>query len=169
MQATTRLTEGRLPETFGWRSGVRRLRARPNVGCAPGRPWGSARWPLRAACEELADGGGGTKVPGETHNRLRKRGPRPVTVASSAWHRGGAPGGERPRVTGRVAPDKRELTWMRLPALHPPHCEGRTKEEGAPGADQTTRAAERWLRQAGGCLTIWDGLTRRGEAYLDPL
>ena len=52
----TLFAEGRLPETFGGWSRVRRLRARENVSRALGRLWGTARRALGPGCEELADG-----------------------------------------------------------------------------------------------------------------
>jgi len=62
----------------------------------------------------------------------------------AAWrHRGGAPGGERPTLLGAHA--SQGVQVERLPALRPPHVEGKEREEGVPGADQRIRAAERWL------------------------
>jgi putative ABC transport system ATP-binding protein len=49
------LLKGRLPETSGWRSGMRRPCGRANVGRALGEPRDSALGPLRALREELAD------------------------------------------------------------------------------------------------------------------
>jgi hypothetical protein len=48
------LTEGRLPEAFGWRSGMRRLRARANVARAPGSP-GAPLGGSMTARQELAE------------------------------------------------------------------------------------------------------------------
>jgi hypothetical protein len=70
----------------GERGGVRRPRAGVNVTSAPGRRRGSARRPLRAAREELADGGrlgrpvgqpaGTPRVGAESAARRRRRTPR---------------------------------------------------------------------------------------------
>ena len=78
---------------------------------ALGRPRGSARWPLRAGCEELADGG---------RDRPRKRGPGPswrltgdagetAVERRAAW---------RPHWTPPSQDADRRL--VRRPALHLP-------------------------------------------------
>ena len=81
-----------------------------------------------------------------------KRGP------GSTRSRGGAPKGAPASVIGRlisglaeIGPTARRATGaafraQRLSALCPPSfCRGE-KEDGVPGADQTLRAAKRWLR-----------------------
>ena len=61
-------------------------KSRPVIGAAPapeprklglGRPWGSARWTLRSACQELADGpvapGGQKRGPGTEIAAMERR------------------------------------------------------------------------------------------------
>ena len=71
----------------------------------------------------------------------RKRGPAP------SRRRGGAPRGER----AASLPASRLASVTRLGAsgrFTTPRLEGHGRDEGAPGADQTIRAAERWLDAA---------------------
>src|SRR5947209_13458345 len=59
----------------------------------------------------------------------------------------GAPRGERPDRKGRKPrPPAWLVTRCAFRRSAPPHIRGRKEKEGAPGADQTTGAAERWLR-----------------------
>src|SRR3954468_5064294 len=134
------LAEGRLPETCQRRSGMRRLRAglvtshSGGVGAPPG-------WPLRAACEELAD---------DRYSR-RKRGLTPRQE-----RRSGAPRGEHPDRKGCAADAVKHAQTAQaclLAAVGAPFgaplplvvARGGIGRQANPAPFQTIRAAERWL------------------------
>jgi hypothetical protein len=143
--------------TFGRWSKVRRPRARPrqpDTRAASGAPPG---WPLRAACQELADDPG--KVRTKAWPDAETRTPR--------WSAGRRAFPERECA---ALPKKARTIGWTPPGAPPPlpypprerrrreRCEGQ-KTKGEPGAFQTIRAAKRWLLL--GRMLGWTGARER--------